>query len=73
MSSRSSTQSPLAVSFARAAEITSLSKNTLRRFAKSGRLRTVRLGRRRLIPFEALNELIRGGNEIKPIALEKLS
>jgi excisionase family DNA binding protein len=61
MSSRSSTPSPIAVSFARAAEITSLSKNSLRRFAKSGRLRTVRLGRRRLIPFEALNELIQKG------------
>jgi excisionase family DNA binding protein len=70
MSSRSFTPSPLAVSFARAAEITSLSKNSLRRFAKSGRLRTVRLGRRRLIPFEALSELIQNGNEAKPGGLK---
>ena len=50
---------PLAVSFAKAAELTSVSKNSLRRFAKTGRLRTVRLGRRRIIPFAALNELLR--------------
>jgi excisionase family DNA binding protein len=52
---------PLAVSFARAAELTSMSKNSLRRFANSGRLRTVRLGRRRIIPFAALNDLLRNG------------
>jgi excisionase family DNA binding protein len=52
---------PLAVSFARAAELTSVSKNSLRRFAKTGRLRTVRLGRRRIIPFAALNDLLRNG------------
>jgi excisionase family DNA binding protein len=52
---------PLAVSFARAAELTSVSKNSLRRFAKSGRLRTIRLGRRRIIPYAALNDLLRNG------------
>jgi excisionase family DNA binding protein len=52
---------PLAVSFARAAELTSVSKNSLRRFAKTGKLRTVRLGRRRIIPFAALNDLLRNG------------
>jgi excisionase family DNA binding protein len=52
---------PLAVSFARAAELKSVSKNSLRRFAKSGRLRTIRLGRRRIIPFAALNDLLRNG------------
>ncbi len=55
---------PLAVSFARASEMMSVSRNTLRRFAKDGRLRTVRLGRRRVIPFDALTDLIReGGGE----------
>jgi excisionase family DNA binding protein len=54
---------PLAVSFVRAAELTSVSRNTLRRFAKSGRLRTVRLGRRRVIPIDALRDLIREGTE----------
>jgi excisionase family DNA binding protein len=53
---------PLAVSFARAAEMMSVSKNTLRRFAMDGRLRTVRLGRRRVIPFDALQDLIREGS-----------
>lgn len=52
---------PLAVSFAKAAELTSVSKNSLRRIAKTGRLRTVRLGRRRIIPYAALNDLLRNG------------
>jgi excisionase family DNA binding protein len=54
---------PLSVSFKEAAEITSVSRSTLRRHAKDGRLRTVRLGRRRVIPYEALQELIREGSE----------
>lgn len=52
---------PLAVSFARAAELTSVSRNTLRRFAKDGRLKTVLLGRRRVVPMDALRELIKNG------------
>jgi excisionase family DNA binding protein len=52
---------PLAVSFARAAELTSLSKNSLRRYARSGRLKTTRIGRRRIIPLAGLNELIQNG------------
>ena len=52
---------PLAVSFARAAELTSMSKNSLRKYAKTGRLRTVRLGRRRIIPFAALHDLLQNG------------
>lgn len=52
---------PLAVGFVRASELTSLSRSTLRRFAKSGRLRTVLLGRRRVIPIDALRELILKG------------
>lgn len=51
---------PLAVSFARAAELVGVSRNTLRRHAKLGRLRTVLLGRRRLIPYDALRDLVRG-------------
>jgi excisionase family DNA binding protein len=42
--------------------MTSVSKSTLRRFAKSGRLRTVLLGRRRVIPIDALKELIEKGS-----------
>ena len=61
MSSRP-TVSPLAVGFTQAAEAMSLSKNTLRRLAKTGRLATVRVGRRRLIPVKALRQLLREGN-----------
>ena len=59
---------PLAVSFARAAELTSLSKNSLRRAARAGKLRTIRFGRRRIVPFSALNDLLRNGlgNENPP-------
>src|SRR5882762_9220860 len=53
---------PLSVSFKVAAALTSVSRNTLRRYAKSGRLRTVRLGRRRVIPFDALKNLIQEGS-----------
>jgi excisionase family DNA binding protein len=53
---------PIAVDFKRAAQMTSVSRSTLRRFAKSGRLRTVLLGRRRVIPIDALKDLIRNGS-----------
>jgi excisionase family DNA binding protein len=53
---------PLSVSFKEGAALTSVSPNTLRRYAKSGRLRTVRLGRRRVIPFDALKDLIQEGS-----------
>jgi excisionase family DNA binding protein len=53
---------PIAVDFKRAAQLTSVSRSTLRRFAKSGRLRTVLLGRRRVIPIGALKDLIRNGS-----------
>ncbi len=52
---------PLAVSFERASELTSLSKNSLRRYARSGRLKTVRIGRRRVVPFSALHDLLQNG------------
>jgi excisionase family DNA binding protein len=50
---------PIAVSFTRASELTSLSKNSLRRLAKEGTLRTATVGRRRIIPFSALQDLLR--------------
>jgi excisionase family DNA binding protein len=53
-------QYPLSVSFKEAAEITSVSRSTLRRYATSGRLRTSRIGRRRVIPYDALQKLIEG-------------
>jgi excisionase family DNA binding protein len=51
---------PLSVSFAEAAKLLSVSPNTVRRHAKSGILKTVRLGRRRVVPFDALRDLLRG-------------
>lgn len=61
---------PLAVSFAKAAELTSVSKASLRRYARDGRLRTVRFGRRRIIPFNALTELLRNGPHEHSSSLE---
>ena len=58
MSTLFETLAPLSVSFSRAAELTSMSKNTLRRMAKSGRLRTIKLGQRRVVPYQALKELV---------------
>lgn len=55
---------PLAVSFARASELTSLSKLSLRRLAKIGRLRTSLVGRRRVIPYSALYELLQNGSSL---------
>lgn len=52
---------PLAVSFERASQLTSISKNSLRRYAKSGRLKTATLGRRRIIPLNALQDLLQSG------------
>jgi excisionase family DNA binding protein len=54
---------PLAVNFTRASELTSMSKNSLRRMAKSGRLRTITLGRRRVVPYDALKELVASGTD----------
>jgi len=56
---------PLSVSFVEAAKLLSVSPNTVRRHAKSGILRTVRLGRRRVVPYDALRELIRAREEGK--------
>jgi predicted site-specific integrase-resolvase len=52
---------PLAVDFTRAAAMTSLSKVTLRRYAKEGKIRTVLCGRRRIIPFAQLAQLVQHG------------
>jgi hypothetical protein len=52
---------PIAVSFSRGSELTSISKNSLRRLARDGKLRTALVGRRRVIPYNALFELIQNG------------
>jgi excisionase family DNA binding protein len=51
--------SPISVSLKEAAAMLGVSASTIRRFAKDERLRTVQLGRRRVVPVEALKELIR--------------
>jgi excisionase family DNA binding protein len=56
---------PLSVSLKEAAKLLSVSPNTVRRHAKSGILRTVQLGRRRVVPFDALKDLIRAREEGK--------
>lgn len=43
-----------------AAEMTSLSPHTIRAYIRAGKLKAVRVGRRVIIPLEALKELIRG-------------
>lgn len=55
------TDRPIAVSFEKASQLTSISKNTLRRAAKNGVLKTIRFGRRRIIPYAALTDLLRNG------------
>jgi hypothetical protein len=49
---------PISVDFPRAAELTSLSVNSLRRYARTGRLKTILVGRRRVIPIVALHQLL---------------
>ena len=56
---------PIAFGFTRGSELSGLSKNTLRRLAKVGRLRTVLVGRRRLIPYHALSELLQRGSSMQ--------
>ena len=56
---------PIAFGFGRGSEISGLSKNTLRRLSKAGRLKTVRVGRRRLVLFSSLNELLQNGSAMQ--------
>ena len=51
--------SPISVSLKEAAAMLGVSASTIRRFAKDERLRTVQLGRRRVVPVEALKEMVR--------------
>jgi excisionase family DNA binding protein len=50
---------PIAVSVARAAALVGVSRATIRTYAKSGRLRIARLGRRVIVPVNALEQLVR--------------
>lgn len=53
------TDAAIAVSVARAAALVGVSKGTIRLFAKSGRLPVARLGRRVIVPMQALERLVR--------------
>jgi hypothetical protein len=61
MNGEAMAERPLAVDFAKASVLTSLSKVTLRRYARAGRIRTVLCGRRRIIPLTALADLVQNG------------
>lgn len=49
---------PIAVSVQRAAEMIDVSPFTIRKYVRLGKLRSVRVGRRVLVPVEALQDLI---------------
>jgi excisionase family DNA binding protein len=49
---------PLAVDVREASRLTSLSVRTIRRYIASGQLRAARLGRRVVVPLEAIRVLI---------------
>ena len=51
----------LAVSISQASRMTSLSRGTLRGYERRGILKTVRCGKRVIIPISALEDLVRDG------------
>lgn len=51
----------LAVNFKTAGRLTSLSPHTIRSYARAGKIRATRCGRRWLIPMEELRRLVREG------------
>jgi excisionase family DNA binding protein len=54
---------PLAVDIREAGRLLSLSARTIRRHIQSGRLQAVRVGRRVLVPVEALTAMVRPTEE----------
>jgi excisionase family DNA binding protein len=52
---------PLAVDIREAARLLSLSARTIRRHIQSGRIKAVRVGRRVLVPIEALTAMVKPG------------
>jgi excisionase family DNA binding protein len=50
---------PIAVTVARAATLIGVSRATIRDFAKSGRLRIARVGRRVIVPMNSLEQFVR--------------
>ncbi len=57
---------PLAVDIKEAARLTSLSPHTIRWYARTGRIRSVRCGRRIIIPLAELERLAREGVPTQP-------
>jgi excisionase family DNA binding protein len=51
----------LAVTVSEAARMTSLSRGTIRAYARAGKIKTVKIGRRRIVPVSALRDLVREG------------
>lgn len=58
----------LAVSVSEAAKMTTLSRGTIRSYARSGRIKAVKVGRRTLVPVTTLRNLIREGIEPRKAA-----
>lgn len=62
---------PIAVSVAEAAALLSLSQRSIRRYCAKGRIRTVRVGRRVLVPLESLHRLVHAEAESgAPVTIE---
>ena len=59
----------LTVSFEEAEKATGVSRFTLRKFAKSGRLKVVRVGRRVVVPIAELERMFAPGavSSLKPV------
>ena len=51
----------LAVTVSEAARMTSLSRGTIRAYAKAGRIKSVKIGRRRIVSIATLKDLVREG------------
>ena len=52
---------PITVSIEKAAELLSLSKHTVRKYEREGRIRATRIGTRVLIPMAELNRIAAEG------------
>ena len=50
---------PISLSIKESGAVLGVSANTVRRLVAAGRLPSIRIGRRRLVPVEALKEMVR--------------
>ena len=51
----------LAVTVSEAARLTSLSRGTIRNYARVGRIKVIKVGRRTIVPIATLQDLVRTG------------